>query len=213
MLAKLASSLVKLVGGTTNTVIGNTGDSLNVAITSSTQVQPYEASSFVTWSLATATANNKSMISMVNTTGSSVVFKLRAIRVINTNNTAVTGVIVDLNGYRCTSHSGGTALTPIALDTVDTLNSSITVRTGATITGEGTTPILHLDLSSDEWGPGASDVEAFDHTLQSLHYFYEHKPPMKPLTLRSNEGFTLKCITNTTTGSYDIQIFFTQETI
>lgn len=201
-------------GGTDGTSIGNVSDSLKVAITQGASLQAYEAASFIAWSLSTATANNKSMISVVNTTGSSVVFKLRAIRVINTQNTAVTGVIVDLNAYRCTSHSGGTLLTTATMDTNDTLNSSITVRTGATITGEDTTaPLLHLDLSTDEWGPGAADVEAMDHTSQSLLYFYQHTPPLKPITLRANQGFTLKCVTNTTTGSFDIQLLFTQEAV
>lgn len=212
MLAKLAASLIKVVGGTDSTTIGNVGDSLKVSVTSGSSLQEYEAPTFTVWSLATATANNKSMISLVNTTGSTVALKIRAIRMINTQNTAVTGVVVDINGYRCTSHSGGTLLTPAVMDTSDTLNSSLTVRTGATIVGEVTTPLIHLDLSTDEWGPGANDVEATDHTFQSLHFFYEHKYPMKPITLRANEGFTLKCVTNTTTGSYDIQVLFTQET-
>jgi len=213
MLGKFAASLVKLVGGTTSTTIGNVSDSLKVAVTAASAVQQYEAPTFTVWSLNTATANNKSLISLTNTTGSTVLLKLRAIRVINTQNTAVTGVIVDINGYRCTSHSAGTLLVPVTMDTQDSLNASITARTGATIVGEGTDPILHLDLSSDEWGPGAVDTEATDHTSQSLMYFYEHKQPMKPLTLRANEGFTLKCVTNTTTGSFDIQVLFTQETV
>jgi hypothetical protein len=171
-----------------------------------------EYPSFNVITLTVASANNKSMISLLNTSAVYQV-KIRSMRVINTQNTAVTGVIADMNLYRCTGHSAGTAITPLPFDTSDTVDAGVTARTGATIAGEAASPFLHLDLSTDEWGVGASDVESLDHTLQSLLYFYEHKPPLKPITLRQNEGVTLKCITNTTTGSCDIQIFFTQEEI
>lgn len=198
-------------GATDNTAIGNVGDSLKTAVTEIVPVRQYEAATFAYQLLTIATANNKSMVSLVNASGSSVVVRLRAMRVINTQNTSVAGVVADLNLYRCTGHSGGTLLTSQTMDTVDSLNASVTGRTGATITGEAASPILHLDLSTDEWGAGTGDVESMDHTMQSLLYFYEHKAPMKALTLRANEGFTLKCVTNTTTGSFDIEVFFTVE--
>lgn len=201
------SSYIK--GGTDDTQIGNSSDSLKVALTGNAPES--EFATFTVLTQAVATANNKSMISLTNATGTAVKIKLRELRVINTQNSAVTGVVVDLNLYRCTSHSAGTALTPLAFDTTDTLNVNVTARTGATIVGEVTSALLHIDLSSDEWGPGGADVEANDHTQQSLHSFYYTRPKCKPITLNSNEGLTLKCITNTTTGSFDIQMIFTQE--
>jgi hypothetical protein len=201
------SSYIK--GATDDTQIGNVLDALKVALSGTAPEAEY--ATFTVLTQAVATANNKSMISLLNASGSTVKLKLRDFRVINTQNTAVTGVVVDLNLYRCTGHSAGTSLTPLAFDTTDTLNSSITARTGATIAGEVTSALLHLDLSSDEWGPGAQDVETNDHTQQSLHSFYYTRQKTKPITLNAGEGLTLKCITNTTTGSYDIQVIFTQE--
>lgn len=200
---------LQITGATDGTNIGNTGDALHVAVRSA--VPTTDLATFTVLSLSTASANNKSLISLTNATGTAVNIKIRSIRVINTQNTAVTGVIADLNVYRCTSHSGGTLLTSLTMDTADVLDSNVTARTGATITGEAANPILHLDLSTDEWGVGTLDTESLDHALQSLLFFYEHKSPAKPLTLRANEGLTLKCITNTATGLFDIQIFYTQE--
>lgn len=194
-------------GGTDATIIGNTGDRLKVTAVSTEN----EVATFNALTLSAATATNKSMISLVNASGSPVKIKIRHIQLVNTRNTAVTGVVADINLYRCTGHSAGTVVISETMDSADTLNANVTVRTGATITGEGTNPLLHLDLSTDEWGAGAADVESFDHTLQSLFPFYIHKLPAKPLTLNAGEGITLKCITATTTGLFDILIIYTQE--
>lgn len=200
---------VGIEGATDGTKIGNTGSSLNVALSGTAPEAEFATFSVLTQ--AVATANNKSMVSFLNATGTTVKIKLRELKVINTQNTSVSGVVVDLNLYRCTGHSAGTALTPLAFDTTDTLNVNVTARTGATITGEGTAALVHVDISTDEWGPGGHDVESNGHTQQSLHPVYVVRPKCKPITLNSAEGFTLKCITNTTAGSFDIQMIFTQE--
>lgn len=194
-------------GATDDTQIGNVGDRLKVTAVNT----EYNLATFCLLLRDIATANNKSLVSLVNAAGSTVKIKIRSIRVVNTQNTAVTGVVTDLNLHRCTGHSVGTTAPSETMDTADALNGSVTARTGATITGEGANPLLHIDVSSDEWGPGASDAESFDHTLQSLIDAYTHQPPMKPLTLNAGEGLTLKCVTSTTTGLFDIRILYTQE--
>lgn len=157
-----------------------------------------------------AIGNNKSMLSLVNTS-SSVVVKIREIYLVNAQNTAVTGVIADFKLFRCVSHSSGTDITPISYDTTDSLDSNSTVKTGATIGTEGTIPLKQVKWSSDEWGVGAQDVESQDHGYQALIPFYKQAPNCKPITLRQDEGITLKQTTNSTAGSFDIRVLFTQE--
>ncbi len=198
-----ANGSIAIEGGTSSTLIGNVGDSLKTSES--------EWPTFSVMLTDIASANNKSLVSIGNASGSTVKVKIREIRIINTRNAAAAGVVADLNLYRCTSHSAGTDVTPLSADTTDTLDSLVTVKTNATITGEGTAIVRHWDLSTDEWGPGTADAESTDHALQTLIAAYSPVLKSKPLTLNANEGFTLKCVTNTTTGLFDILIVFTQE--
>lgn len=175
-----------------------------------TELEVSSYATFVASSYNTVLGNLKSMLSVVNTTGSTVVFYLHDIRIINTQTAAVTGVVTDFRLRRCTSHSGGTLLTSLPFDTDDTISSSITVRTGATITGESTDSMQRWLWSSDEWGPGTLDVESNDHPHQTLKPAFSSGLLYKPITLRANQGLTIKCETNTTAGSFDIEIIFTQ---
>jgi hypothetical protein len=203
---------VEILGGTSQTKIGNVSDSLKVSVSNtSLTTAETELATFVVNALDVASANNKSLLSLVNTSGSSVKVKIREIRIVNTQNTAVTGVIIDINLLRIVGHSAGTSLTPVAHDTADTLSSSVTARTGSTVTSEGTDVIRHWDMSSDEWGSGTSDVESFDHSISMIVPSYIPPPKTKPITLNANEGVTFKCITNTTTGKFDLVVLFTQE--
>ncbi len=170
-----------------------------------------ELATFVVQARDVATGNGKSMLSLVNTTGSTVVIKLRDLKIANVQNTAVTGVVSEFGLYRITSHSAGTSLTPAAFDTNDSLNGSVTARTGATITGEASTVLLHWDWSNDEWGSGAADVESADHALQEVSNLLRQEKQCKPITLRANQGITIKHVTNSTVGLFDIVLVFTQE--
>lgn len=195
-------------GGTDGTIIGNVADRMKVdAIMNSSG----DLATFITALREVASANNKSLFSLVNAGGSSVKIKIRSIYLINTQNSAVTGVVANIHLYRCTGHSGGTLDTPQAADTADTLNASVTARTGATIAGEGANHLLRYEISTDEWGVGASDSESDAHTVQTLLPWYKHEPPTKPITLNAGEGITIKCTTNTTTGLFDILVIYTQE--
>jgi hypothetical protein len=170
-----------------------------------------ELATFVVMARETTLGNNKSMMSIVNTSGSAVKIKLRELFIINTQTTAVTGIIADFEIRRCVSHSAGTSLTPQAYDTSDTLDSSVTVRTGATIGTESASILKHFEWSSDEWGVGALDTEGSDHAKQVSTNILTQAKDCKPLTLRANEGITIKHIINSTAGSFDIICVFTQE--
>lgn len=199
------------IKGSDETIIGNVSDALKVTTVGTAVVSDQEFPTFVVFGNDIATGNNKSMLSLVNTTGSTVKLKVREIRVVNSQNSAVTGVVADFFLFRCVTHSGGTSLTPETHDTADSLSASITARTNATIGTESTGILKHWEWSTDEWAQGAEDVESSDHGLQSLIPAFYPVPKTKPVTLNANEGLTLKCTTNTTTGIFDIMITFTQE--
>lgn len=197
----------KIRGNTDGTLIGNVADALKVTTASASKT-------FVVRQSAVAIAKNKSMISLVNASGSAVKLRIQEIWIKNVQTSGVTGIISDFNLNKltgATAHSAGTALTPIAFDSVDTLNGSITARTGATIAGTETTMFRWL-WSTDEWGTGPQDVESMDHTMQNLNPHYRNRGQFKPITLNANEGLSLKQIFNSTVGTFDIEIVFTEET-
>ncbi len=193
-------------GATDDTLIGNFLDRLKVHSYES------ELATFVSFSSATSPGNNKSMYSMVNAGGSSVVAKIREIRIINSQTSAVTGKIVTFTAQRITGHSAGTLITDLSYDTLDSVNSSVTSRTDSTVSGESSGILKRWIVSADEWGTGSQDVESFQHGLQTYSNpsFYQ-LIKTKPITLRAGEGFTIKCITNTTAGTFDIFVVWTQE--
>lgn len=156
-------------------------------------------------------AQNKSMLSIVNAGGSPVRIRIRQLKIINAQTTAVTGAVAEFRMLRITGHSAGTLITPLAADSLDTIDASVTVRTGATVAGEAANPLVRWKYSSDEWGVGASDVESADHTSQALSKLLDVERYVKPITLRAGEGINLKQITNSTAGSYDILFIITQE--
>ena len=170
-----------------------------------------ELATFVALAKDVAIGNNKSMISVVNTSGSTVKVKLRELYLINSQTSAVTGVVADFNLFRCVTHSAGTSITPQSYDTADTLNASVTVRTGATIGTESATALKRWEWSSDEWGVGTLDQEGNDHNTQTNINLLRQEKGCKPITLRANEGITLKQVVNSTAGTFDIMLVFTQE--
>lgn len=170
-----------------------------------------ELATFSVFSSAVAIANNKSMLSILNASGSGVVVKLREVKIVNAQNTAVTGVVAQFNLLRMTGHSAGTSLTALPMDSQDSISGSVTLRTGGTITGESSNIINSIKYSSDEWGVGAQDVESGDHIMQVFGNLIEQKPGCKPLTLREGEGLTIKQVTNSSIGSFDLILVFTQE--
>lgn len=160
-----------------------------------------------------AIGNNKSMISIVNTSESTVKIKIRELYLINSQTSAVTGVISDFSLFRCVTHSGGTSITPQSYDTADSLDSSVTVRTGATIGTESATAFKRWEWSSDEWGVGSLDQEGNDHNTQTNINLVRQEKGCKPITLRANEGLTFKHTVNSTAGSFDVIMVFTQEAL
>jgi hypothetical protein len=208
------NALVVIKGGTDNTSIGNVSDRLKVdAQITSIASGGDELATFVALAKDVAIGNNKSMFSLVNTSGSTVKVKIRELYLINSQTSAVTGVISDFELHRCVSHSAGTSITPQSYDTADSLNSSVTARTGATIDTENANILKRWEWSSDEWGVGTLDQEGNDHNTQANMNLMRQEKNCKPLTLRANEGFTFKHSINSTAGTFDIMCVFTQEAL
>lgn len=155
--------------------------------------------------------NNKSMFSITNATGSGVVIKVYEIYITNVQTTAVTGVIGNFELRRIVSHSAGTLVTSEEMDTNNVLNANVTARTGSTVATESTTLLWRVLYSTDEWGAGTLDVEANDHANQALFPVWMTSANTQPITLRENQGLTVKFATNSTAGSFDILVKFTQE--
>ena len=202
---------------TTNPVVVGGWDGTNVVrlrLNANGTVATSEAqyATFTTAGTGIAVGNNKSMISIFNA-DATLLAKIHEIYVVNVQTTSVTGVTGSFELRRITSHSGGTLLTPSTMDTADTLDSDITVRTGSTVGGESATLMWRSLFSTDEWGPGTSDTESTDHIFQTMHPIFSRKTDAgtKPLVLRQNEGLTVKFATNSTAGTFDILLVFTQE--
>lgn len=173
---------------------------------------PYRPKTFSILSSNTAIGNNKSMLSIQNATGSGIVIRVISIKIINVQTTAVTGVIATFNLFRFATHSAGTLITSAPYDTTRTLNGSVTCRTGATIATEAATPMMRWLWSSDEWGTGTVDVEAQDHSQQSLIAAWSCNPSVSDgITLNPNEGIHIKQTTNSTAGTFDVLIEFIEE--
>jgi hypothetical protein len=150
---------------------------------------------------------------MLNASSSGVTIKIHEIFLVNVKTSAVTGVTCTFELRRITGHSSGTAITDIEeLETSDALDSDVTIRTNSTVSGESTALLWRSIFSTDEWGTGTLDVEGLDQVFQTMFPIYARKTnSTKPITLLEGEGLTLKCATNTTTGSFDIMVVFTQE--
>jgi hypothetical protein len=157
--------------------------------------------------------NLKSMLSLYNASGSTRIVRLREVYLVNMQSSAVTGVIALFELRRLTAiHSAGTLLTPIANDTADTIDASVTARTGATFSTE-TAPLRRWRWSTDEWGTGTLDQEGLQQSFQTTFpALVRGDPESRPITLRANEGVHIKCATNSTAGTFDIVFVFTQET-
>jgi hypothetical protein len=192
-------------GGVARQLRTDTSGILQVTPTSSTA----DPATFTVLASATAIALNKSMVSIVNTSAA-VTARIYRIFIINTQTTLITGVIANFELRRITGHSAGTSITPLSMDTTDSLNAGITAITGSTVAGESASLIMRYQWSSDEWGGGAPDVESGDHALQLLNPAFDQVPGTKPLFLRQNQGITLKQTTNSTAGTFDIYVLFTQ---
>jgi hypothetical protein len=175
-------------------------------------VEAIEPATFLLHASSITIAANKSMLALMNGASSGVTLKILKVRVMNTQTTAVTGVVADFRLRRITAITGGTAQTPRPHDTNDVLDANVTASSAGTPTDlSGPVDLGRYVYSTDEWGPGTADVESMDHSMQTVWAIYQHMRGEKPITLRPGQGLDIRQLTSSTAGTFDLQIIFSQE--
>lgn len=171
----------------------------------------HERPTFNAITTGVTTDQNKSLMSIVNTSGKKI--KIEEIYLINVKTVAVTGVQGVFEIRRITGHSSGSLVTNVeAYETSDVLDVGVTVRTGATVAGESANLLWRALFSTDEHGLGTENVSSTEHVFQTMFPVYVKKTNnSKTITLKTNEGLNIKFTPNSTTGSFDIFCIFTQE--
>jgi hypothetical protein len=196
-----------LVGGTD-------GSAVRILLVDSSgrlQITTAEEATFVAFAANVAIGSNKSMMSILNGNGSAVRVRIQKVALRNSTTAAITGIAANFEFRRITGHSAGTDITSTGVeqhDTTQSLNGSVTVRTGATVSGEATKLLDEWRWSSDEWGPGTLDEEGAEHALQNLIPAWLPIDKTTPITLRANEGVTIKQTVNSTAGNFDVLVVF-----
>lgn len=167
-----------------------------------------------------AIGNGKSMLSLLNASGSGVIIRVHEVKIFNVQTTAVTGVVAEFGLRKITAHSVGTQLTTTGaatglifpMDSNNSLNASVTLRTGATVTESPAFDIINWFWSSDEWGVGTQDVESLQQSFAQSVPSYKAVDGLQPFVLREGQGLHIRQATNSTAGSFDVMFVFTQET-
>lgn len=153
-------------------------------------------------------SDGKSLLSIVNTSSVNMIKILNA-HVFNTATGIVTGMTGVVTLMRCTGHSSGTLVTTIEkMDNVDTLDAGITVRTGATITGESINMVRRVLINTSTLGDTLGTASNTSGTNQIFPFYRQSQAQIKPLTLRQNEGCTIKFAGVALNGSIDLCLDF-----
>jgi len=158
-----------------------------------------------------ATGQNKSMFSMVNISGRKI--KIEEIYLVNAKVAAVTGISGTFEIRRISGHSGGALISSVeTYETGDVLDPGITLRTDASVSGESTNLLWKSVFSTDEHSINTESVSNTEHLFQTMFPIFVKKTiNTKTITLKTNEGLTIKFLQNSTVGSFDIFCVFTQE--
>lgn len=163
---------------------------------------------FVALATVVATANNKTMLAVANTGSNKV--RVRRVYLVNTQNTAVAGVVASFSFRRVATATGGTAIPIVLNDTTRALASGITASTNSTLAGT-VQEFRRTDWSTDEWVAGTLDLEGYDHSNQSFNAVLSAQNDEDDIVVNGGETFAIVCTTNTTTGVFDARIIFTVE--
>lgn len=149
-------------------------------------------------------AANKLFFDLFNAAGSGVILQVASVA-LQKNMAAQTGVAVQFDLLKTTSvGTGGTALTPVTFDSTNAaLPPQVTARhaaVGAALGGLLVSRFYH----SEETNVAAQVQEAFPFWPPT-----PLAPDLQRITLRPGEGLTLKQITSSTAGIYNVSVIFT----
>lgn len=121
----------------------------------------------------------------------------------------VAGGDIDLELLRITARTAGSAVTPRAEDTADSLSAGIVADTNSTAVSESHL-VRRILSSGEEIGFSSSDAQS----LLALPVFalrYERRTGQRGLVLRQNEGITLKFVDGDDDGTVSVVYEFTDE--
>lgn len=171
------------------------------------------AATYTAASINTAFANLKSMLTIFNGSGSGKTLKIYRIWIINSQLTAVTGVVLTLALRRITASTVGSAITPVKHDTNNaSLPAQVVIGTNNTDTISATTYRL-IRRDNDEPAVAGTGINELS-MLFPMNLIWEsgyYDSTIEPLTLPEGYGITLRCETSTTVGSLDVYMEFTAE--
>ena len=179
---------------------------VNVVVGGST---PSEPATFSCVFDRIAPAANKYLATIFNTSATRKVV-VHSVYVFNWNLTAVTGVILQGELWRLTARTAGTGVTAVARDTADTLSSGIACDTGSTSVTDSSL-LRRLVYSAEEAKIGALTLESVTSTADQWALAYKKEAGQKGITLRQNEGLSVKNITSSTVGTVSVVVIFTDE--
>ena len=158
--------------------------------------------------------NNKSMFSIYNA-GTKIV-RIADLFLANVQTSSSTGIAGLFAVHKMTTlHTTGTGSditsNVVSMDSSDTLDGGITIKTGATVAGVSANYVKRTLLNTSNWSQ-TSNFTSQNHSFE-VYFPLMQKPDAlsKSLYLRANEGLTLTFENNSTSGSFDIHMIFTQQ--
>lgn len=146
-----------------------------------------------------APATNKYMATLFNTSATRKVVVTNIWRC-NWNLVAQTGVVLDQYLARITARTAGGAITIFADDTADTLSAGITADTTSTSVTEAHI-ILRIFTTNEEATIAATNIAASLAVSEDAMSVYQRREGQRGLTLRQNQGLTIRNVTANTTLS------------
>lgn len=121
----------------------------------------------------------------------------------------VTGTTLDQELRRITARTAGTSVTPIALDSNDTLTSGITADHNSSSVTDSSLLQRVMAVSEERDGLDTRVVDWL--ALYPFALVYDRKDGTRGIVLRENQGLTIKNITSSTVGTVSYIIEFTDE--
>lgn len=156
-----------------------------------------------------APAANKYMATLFNASSTRKVVVQRVFR-LHTRESGAGGVNLDQYLARITARTAGTSVTIRAEDTADTLSSGISADTGSTsVTEDHIVKRLFAHAKAVDLSNTAPlNLAALDIGAQTI---WTRAEGMRGITLRTNQGITIRNVTSSTAGNVSYIFEFTDE--
>jgi hypothetical protein len=153
-------------------------------------------------------AANKYLLSIFNTSSTRKAV-IQRIWVINWQVASVAAAIIECEIRRISARTAGTDIPAFQYDTSDAISAGITADSGSTVVTDGAL-WGRAFVEGNEVNTGLT-IENFSF-MYSNALIYERQLGTKGITLRQNQGLTLKQISSVTAGSVSAMVELTDET-